>query len=61
VTVFVQIPAPDRVVLLVRAEGAGATGDLRLEVRPGESALGRTYAAWRAAGPGPVAGESADP
>lgn len=48
-TVFVsREPNQEAVVLLVRAEGSSMLGDLVLDVRPGESALGKSYEQWAA-------------
>lgn len=44
--VFLARPG-DRVVLQARGSG-GAVGDFAQEVRPGESAFGKTHDEWRA-------------
>jgi hypothetical protein len=51
VTVFVSI-FDEVIYLQARAEGSDAVGDLTLEVRPGQSALGKTYDEWTELGPG---------
>jgi hypothetical protein len=43
----------DLVVLMARAEDDESIGDLIVEVKPGESAFGRSYAAWAALPGGP--------
>jgi hypothetical protein len=46
----IYLTKPDgRVILMARAEGDnGMIGDALWEVRPGESAFGRTHAEWSA-------------
>lgn len=50
----VQLARPDgRVILRLRAEGGGSIGDASFELKPGESAFGRSYAEWAALPEGP--------
>lgn len=44
---------PAWVLLQARAEGAEAIGDMTTEIRPGESAFGKTYEEWRSLPEGP--------
>jgi hypothetical protein len=39
---------PSLIILLARANGPGCKGDLIVEVKPGEEALGRTFDEWQA-------------
>jgi hypothetical protein len=41
------------IVLQARAESPDALGDLVIELRPGDEALGKTYDEWRALPDGP--------
>lgn len=38
---------PDQVTLQIRAEGQGTIGDVTIDVRPGETFLGRPFEEWR--------------
>jgi hypothetical protein len=42
------------ILLQVRAEGPGLLGDLVRELRPGDSAFGKSYEEWDQETPGPV-------
>ena len=66
-TIYVSVDKENSVVqLMARAEGDGIIGDFVDEVRPGESAFGRTYDEWfktkspyiLRAGPDPVPNRS---
>jgi hypothetical protein len=51
-TVFVA-KLNDSIMIFARAETArGLIGDLTFEVKPGESALGKSYTEWEALGAG---------
>jgi hypothetical protein len=45
VTVYLT-KSPGVITLQARAEGQGAIGDLARDLRPGESAFGKTYEQW---------------
>lgn len=51
-TVYLTKPK-GRIVLMARAEGDGAIGDLEIEVKPGESAFGRSRDEWAKLPEGP--------